>query len=88
MLILKFLWRDTTCPCQTDPGSFLWLCLPVDHMHLTFSSKSCQDAVCAKLGYMHSYLRTISVDYSLKIVPHAYVNIHVQLAIFSDISVM
>ena len=37
---------------------------------------------------MHSYLRTISVDYSLKIVPHAYVNIHVQLAIFSDISVM
>ena len=28
MLILKFLWRDTTCPCQTARGSFLCLCLP------------------------------------------------------------
>lgn len=57
-------------------------------MHLTFSSKSRQDAVCAKLGYMHSYLRTIGVGYSLKIVPDAYANIRVKLAIFPDISVM
>ena len=53
-----------------------------------FSSESWQDAVCAKLGYMHSYLRTIGVGYSLKIVPHAYANIHVKLAIFPDISEM